>query len=326
MNMVSNTSKVMKGISSQALVTIVLGVVEIVSFSIMSRLLTKEDFGYFAAITAITTIFSTFSDTGVGSAIVQQKCLSKSYINNAFTLSLLFGGVISILLLAFSGPLSRAVADESMKTPLMLMSVTLLLNSLTSVNTSLMHRKLQFLRLGSINLFSLVITTCIAVWLAWKGYGYYAIITKAVLGSIITYFISLYFCKTHFSISLDKQSFKEILQITEYSNSLKKREEDLKQAQILSGQIVDITNHLKSEVNTQNEKLYEIDDNVLNVDKNVEKGLNELKQIEIITRASKKRLYCLIVLIIIVVAVILYYVIKMFKIYIVCLVFERIFV
>ena len=98
----------------------------------------------------------------------------------------------------------------------------------------------------------------------------------------------------------NEQSFKEILQITEYSNSLKKREEDLKQAQILSGQIVDITNHLKSEVNTQNEKLYEIDDNVLNVDKNVEKGLNELKQIEIITRASKKRLYCLIVLIIIV--------------------------
>ena len=112
----------------------------------------------------------------------------------------------------------------------------------------------------------------------------------------------------------NEQSFKEILQITEYSNSLTKREEHLKQAQILSGQIVDITNHLKSEVNTQNEKLYEIDDNVLNVDKNVEKGLNELKQIEIITRASKKRLYCLIVLIIIVVAVILYYVIKMFKI------------
>lgn len=206
----SNTSKVIKGMSSQTLVTVILGVVEIVSFSIMSRLLTPEDFGYFAAITAITTVFATFSETGIGSAIVQQKCLSKSYINNAFTLSLLFGGVISILLLAFSGPLSRAVADESMKTPLMLMSVTLLLNSLTSVNTSLMHRKLQFLRLGSINLFSLVITTCIAVWLAWKGYGYYAIITKAVLGSIITYFISLYFCKTHFSISLDKQSFKEI--------------------------------------------------------------------------------------------------------------------
>ena len=112
----------------------------------------------------------------------------------------------------------------------------------------------------------------------------------------------------------NEQSFKGILQITEYSNSLKKREEDLKQAKILSGQIVDITNHLKSEVNTQNEKLYEIDDNVLNVDKNVEKGLNELKQIEVITRANKKRLYCLIVLIIIVVAVILYYFIKIFKI------------
>ena len=64
--------------SSQTLVTIVLGLVEIVSFSIMSRLFTQEDFGYYAAITAITGVFTTFSETGIGSAIVQQKEISSS--------------------------------------------------------------------------------------------------------------------------------------------------------------------------------------------------------------------------------------------------------
>ena len=49
---------------------------------------------------------------------------------------------------------------------------------------------------------------------------------------------------------------------------------------------------------------------MLAVDENVEKGLNELKQIEVITRASKKRLYCLLTLIFIVLGVILYYVFK----------------
>lgn len=210
MSEISNTSKVMKGMSSQTLVTLVLGVVEIVSFSIMSRLLTQEDFGYFAAITAITAIFATFSETGIGSAIVQQKELTKRYINNAFTLSLIFGVSVSVLLFALSGPLAITVADESMKKPLMLMSVTLLLNCMTSVNISLMHRKLQFLRMGSINLVSLVITTCVAVWLAWKGYGYYAIITKAVLGSVLSFVLTLYFCKTRFGIALDKTTFKEI--------------------------------------------------------------------------------------------------------------------
>ena len=209
-NTETNTHKVVKGISSQTFVTIILGLVEIVSFSIMSRLLTQEDFGYYAAITAITVVFATFSETGIGSAIVQQKELSTSYINNAFTISLLFGGFISLSLLVLASPLARSVADESMKTPLMMMSCTLLLNCLTSVNMSLMQRKLQFIRMGMIQLVSLVITTCIAIGLAYKGYGYYAIITKAILGSVITFFLSFYFCKTRFGFALDTNTFNRI--------------------------------------------------------------------------------------------------------------------
>ncbi len=207
---ISNTSKVVKGMSSQTLVTIVLGIVEIVSFSIMSRLLTQEDFGYYAAITAITAIFSTFSETGIGSAIVQQKDLTKRYINTAFTLSLLFGSFVALLLLVLAGPLARSVADESMRVPLMLISGTLLLHCLTSVNNSIMHRKLQFLRMGMINLISLVFTTCVGIWLAYKGYGYYAILTKGILGSVLTFILSLILCKTRFGFALDGQTVKSI--------------------------------------------------------------------------------------------------------------------
>ena len=206
----SNTHKVIKGISSQAVVTIVLGIVEIVSFSIMSRLLTKEDFGYYAAITAITAVFATFSDTGIGSSIIQQKTINKRYVDNAFTLSLIFGLFISLLLFSFSGVLSKSVADSSMKGPLMLMSITLLLHCLTSVNFSLMHRELHFFRIGLIKLSSLVITMTIAVCLAYKGLGYYAIITKAVLDSLLKYLFSLILCRTRFGIALDASTFKKI--------------------------------------------------------------------------------------------------------------------
>lgn len=196
--------------SSQTFVTIVLGLVEIISFSIMSRLLTEKDFGYYAAITAITTVFASFSETGIGSAIVQQKNLTRRFVNNAFTISLIFGSFISLLLLGLAGPLSRMVADVTMKVPLMLISVTLLLNCLTSVNNSIMHRRLEFFQMGAIRLVALVVTTIIAIILAYKGWGYYAILTKAILTSVITYLLSLYYCKTQFTLELDKKTFKEI--------------------------------------------------------------------------------------------------------------------
>ena len=209
-NTASNSYKVLKGISSQTLVTIVLGVVEIVSFSIMSRLLTKQDFGYYAAITAIVAIFACFSESGIGSAIIQRKELTKRFIDNAFTLSLLFGLVVAFALFVSSEPLAKTITDGSMTFPLQLMSITLLLNCLNSVNVSIMIRRLQFLRIGLINLISLVLTTIVAIVLSVKGYGYYAIITKAVMASVLTLSLSTIFAKTRYSLALDRESFKQI--------------------------------------------------------------------------------------------------------------------
>lgn len=207
----SNTQKALKGISSQTLVTITLGLVEMISFSIMSRLLTKEDFGYYAAISAIVIVFASLSETGIGAAIVQCKNLTKKYIDNAFTISLIFGFLLTGLLFSLSGLLADGIADQSMKLPLMLMSITLLLHCLTSVFTSLMQRRLEFLRIGNIKLSSLIITTLIAIILAANGYGYYAIIVKAVLQSLIIFMLSWYFCKTSFGLHVDKRTSASII-------------------------------------------------------------------------------------------------------------------
>lgn len=206
----SNSSKVFRGVSSQTVVTFTLGVVEIISFSIMSRLLTKEDFGYYAAVSAIVAIFSCFSDAGIGSAIIQRKNPTKHYIDNAFTLSLIFGAVVSTLLFVTSGVLARQVTDESMIFPLQLMSITLLLNCIYSVNISIMYRRLQFLKVGLINLVSLVITIVVAVVLAIKGYGYYAIIAKSVLYSLISMCLSFFYANTRYSLALDRKTFRQI--------------------------------------------------------------------------------------------------------------------
>ena len=206
----SNSNKVLKGISTQTLITILTGVIEIVGFSIMSRLLTQQDFGYYAAITAVTSIFSVFADAGIGSAIVQRKTIDQNYINNAFTLSLLFGIFGTILLLVFAEPASRYIADETMKFPLMFVSITLLLGTLSSVNFSIMHRKLQFLRMGSIRISASILTTIVSILLALKGFGYYAIIAKAILYSILTLIVSYVAAQTKYHLSFDLKVYKEI--------------------------------------------------------------------------------------------------------------------
>ena len=200
----SNTQKVIGGISSQSLVTLLLGVVEVLSFSIMSRLLTQEDFGYYAAITAITTVFASFSETGLGAALIQRQSINKKFIDNAFTLSLVFGLFISSLLVVLAKPLSSTVLDQSLKVPLMLMSVTLLCHCISSINISLLQRDLRFLRVGLINLLSQVITTIVAILLAINGFGYYSILSKAILQSVLVLVFSTFAVHVKYSLALNK--------------------------------------------------------------------------------------------------------------------------
>lgn len=201
---VSNTSKAVKGMSSQTIVTIMLGLVEIVSFAIMSRLLTKQDFGYYAALSAVLVVFNSFAQTGIGSAIIQRKDADQHFINNAFTLALCFGLTLSLFLFFLSDLLASWVVDASMSTPLKLMSLTILCHCLTSPYISILYKRLRFLTVGYINLISLVITTIIAVILAYQGLGYYAIIAKTVIGSILTLIIAFWVSRVRFSLEWNK--------------------------------------------------------------------------------------------------------------------------
>lgn len=206
----SMSNKVTRGISSQTIVTFVMGVTEILVFSIMSRLLNKEDFGYYAAITAIMAVFSSFAETGIGSAIVQHKEIDKKYLDNAFSLSFVIGLILTIMLCALSAPISTMVVDSSIQVPLIIVSCSLLLNCATNVPRSILHRNRMFFRMGLTSMISLIISSIFAIVLALNGFGFYAIIGKLIANSLMMYFISLFFAKTNFNFAWNAKVLKKI--------------------------------------------------------------------------------------------------------------------
>lgn len=265
----SNASKVLKGVSTQSLITILSGIIEIVAFSIMSRLLSQQDFGYYAAVTAVSTIFAAFSDAGIGAAVVQRKNLDQKYIDNAFTLCLLFGLFGSLLLVACSGPAARYVADATMQVPLMLVAITLLTGTLSSVNFSIMHRKLQFLRMGIIRISALIITTIVSIALAIKGFGYYAIIAKVILYSIVTLIVSYFAAHTKYHLSFDLKAFKEIfgfggwLQASSFFRKITDQVDRLMMSSLFSVQTLGMYSRPKEFINNMTGRLTDIFDSSL---------------------------------------------------------------
>lgn len=185
----SKTNTFLKGVSVTTLFTITSGILGLLYFAVMSRYLSKSDFGYFAALTGIMTVVSSIADAGLGAAIIQKKDADKSFVSTAFTMSLSLGLFCFGVIYFFSASLARAVADDYLITPLRVMSVTLVFHSFNSVAYAQLYRSLKFVRIGMIQFISNLLNTAISVFLAVKGYGLYAMISYATVGSFLTMLI-----------------------------------------------------------------------------------------------------------------------------------------
>lgn len=74
------SSRIFKSLKSQTIITVFLVIIQLSYFSIMSRLLDKEEFGLFAIVTAVNIVLSEISHAGLGPAVIQKKDASYGYV------------------------------------------------------------------------------------------------------------------------------------------------------------------------------------------------------------------------------------------------------
>lgn len=184
----SNTrNQVYRGISSQTLVVIMMGVLEIGVFALMSRLLTPEDFGYYAVIVAVVSVFQCLTEAGLGSAVIQKNGATDEYISTALGWSVILGTVFSLLQIALAAPLSRLMGYEAELTnPLCWMSVTILLCSVNSVARALFMKTLDFMKLGWCQVVAYILSSGIGIAMAVAGYGVKSVVVSAIANAIFT--------------------------------------------------------------------------------------------------------------------------------------------
>lgn len=202
----SNYDKTVKGMSSQTVVTVLLAILELTAFAIMSRLLTKTEFGYYAVIMSITMVFRSLAEAGIGASVIQRKNADHDFINTAYSLSIFLGVIATCIVMIFSGWLSDFVSDRTIHIPLILISLTILPYSLNSVYKGLFMKGLHFMRLGIFQAIAFTIAQAIAIMMAIMGYGLYAIVVGNILNILLQNAILRYFSnyKPHFYISKNK--------------------------------------------------------------------------------------------------------------------------
>lgn len=208
----STTDKAIKGVHSQTAIVAIKGIFSLIYFSIMSRLLSPDDFGFFALITAVTTILTSLSEAGLGSAVIQRKNESSEFTSTAFTLSLVLGIFFSCLLFFCSGIFSRlTTGSDILSLAYKIMSVIITLQCINNIAWSLYMRKLDFFKFGILQVFSDFFSYVTGILFAIYGFGYYAIVAAVVSNQVFLTIILIVMKKFKFKIMIDRVFVKEII-------------------------------------------------------------------------------------------------------------------
>lgn len=211
-NQTNITAKTVKGVHSQAAIVAIKAVCSLVYFAIMSRLLTQDDFGYFALITAVTTILNSLSEAGLGSSVIQKKDLNKDYASTAFSLSLLLGLFFTIFLFFFAKQFSFLVCGQDKLTlAFKIMSSIIFIQAANNITWALYMRKLDFLKFGILQVMADTISYVIGICFALKGFGFYSIVASTVANQIFFTIILAVLKKYQFRFIIIRAYIKEIV-------------------------------------------------------------------------------------------------------------------
>ncbi len=178
---------------------------------ILARLLSPEDFGQIALIMVFINLCHTFVQSGLSTALVQNKTADHKDYSTVFYISL-STAVLSVLLLWLAAPLiGTYYQNNTIILPLRVYSFSLLFAACTSVQQAKMQREMKFRQNMFCSLIVSLLSGTFGITAAWFGCGIWSLILYHFSSTILSCFLLFPAVKwrprLEFSVSRAKELF-----------------------------------------------------------------------------------------------------------------------
>lgn len=185
-------------------------ILNFVSGVVLARLLTPSDYGVIGMLTIFLAICNTFIDGGFGYALIQKKRPTDIDYSTILYWNV-YLSIVLYLILYFSAPFIAKFYDlPLLRDVLRVLGINLIINAARIVQRNQLRKRLEFKKVAIINISSSVFALAVTIYLAWKGWGVWALVAQQlILSSLCT---SLYWItsKWHPVFQFSKESFKEL--------------------------------------------------------------------------------------------------------------------
>jgi len=154
---------------------------QIVATVVLARLLTPRDFGLVTIVTTFSLLFMNFGMNGITEAIVQRDEINHALASNLFWITIAGSTLLAVGFASAGSLLARLFADPRVTGISEVISLTIVFTGLQVVQAALLKREMRFFAVSANDLFARAVSVVVSVWLAWLGWGYWALVAGAVV-------------------------------------------------------------------------------------------------------------------------------------------------
>lgn len=153
------------------------GVTFIVSI-VLARILDPTVYGTVALVTVFTTIMQVFVDSGMGNALIQKKNADDLDFSTVFYFNIVVCLALYGIMFAVAPLIARFYEMPELIPVVRVLSFTLIISGVKNVQQAYVSRNMLFKRFFFATLGGTVGASVIGIWMAYRGYGVWALVAQ----------------------------------------------------------------------------------------------------------------------------------------------------
>lgn len=160
------------------------GVTFVVSI-VLARMLSPEDYGLIAMVMVITSILNVFVDSGMASALIQKKDTDDVDFSSVFYFNIVFCLLIYAGLFATSPFIAKLYNSSELTNIIRVLGLTIVISGVKNIQISYVSKTMQFKKFFFATLGGTVFAAIIGIFMAYKGFGVWALVVQQVSNTLI---------------------------------------------------------------------------------------------------------------------------------------------
>jgi teichuronic acid exporter len=187
-----------------------MSLVSFLVFIIISRILSPNEIGLVVFALLVVEAGKIIVNGGITSAIVQRKEWDNDYASTCFYLNLLYGVLLTALVLSIGVKLTQDFYDPAAVPILQVLSVIFIIEAIKVAHEGKLRREFLFKVIALRSILASSISGVVGVTLALQGYGVWALVAQQLTGQILITAVTLisahWWPNMRFSFSLAREA------------------------------------------------------------------------------------------------------------------------